>query len=536
MLTYRRRDAWLPLSFTWLAFALRVYHLGYQSLWRDEVDTLRFALRDLPALLTAFRKSGENGPLFFLALKPWLAMAGQTEFALRFPSALAGALSVPAIYVIAHRLVGRGAALVAALLTATAPYLVWYGQEAKMYALLVAIVPVSLWLTVRAAQKGGWWRWAFLYGLTSLGCYTHVLAALVIPVQVVWLLLIPSGARPTRRLATVGCYLALLVMPYLPMLWWQAWLWLSPTFQTGHAFVPLPGIVLALAIAFTRGVLPTTRAMWLATLMPAALALVAGVALGVFGWGVSAPVHGTPTTGPSRPTGTGGGHISARRAVALLLIWLALPVVAIYGVSLGMPIFTDRYLIWIMPAFLALVGLGTVTLARLWRPVGLAMLGAFLALNVAAVAAQASRPIKSDFRAAAAFVMQHRQPGDVLMFQIPHIRYAFTYYLEGRTGAMATPDALPLAEVDASGARDAAQAGRLLFFDGPYTNAGMSSESVAGQMARKTQGAPAVWLIASEVPLWDTRHIAEDWLAVHGSATDHAELARVTVTRYRLER
>jgi hypothetical protein len=217
-----------------------------------------------------------------------------------------------------------------------------------------------------------------------------------------------------------------------------------------------------------------------------------------------------------------------------LLIWLALPIVAIYGVSLGMPIFTDRYLIWTMPAFTVLVGLGAVTLARLWRPMGLAALGAVLAFNLAAVAAHASRPIKSDFRAAAHFVMEHRQPGDVLLFQMPYIRHTFAYYLEHRPDAAGAPDVLPLEEIDAEGAQNAGQAGRLLYFDGPYTNAGMSSASVAEQMAHKTRGAPAVWLIASEVPLWDTQHIAEAWLEAHGAPTDHAELARVAVTRYQL--
>jgi hypothetical protein len=55
------RTIWLPLAVTWLAFLLRVGGLLSQSLWRDEVDTLRFSTQALPALLEMFRKPGETG-------------------------------------------------------------------------------------------------------------------------------------------------------------------------------------------------------------------------------------------------------------------------------------------------------------------------------------------------------------------------------------------------------------------------------------------------------------------------------------------
>ena len=144
---------WLLLGLTWLAFGLRVVGITAQSLWRDEVDALIFATRPLPELLAMFRQPGQNGPFFFLTLRPWLAAAGQSEFALRFPSALAGALAVPILYALVRRLThDRRPAAIAALLMATAPYLVWYGQEAKMYAALTVLVPASLLLTLEVAS------------------------------------------------------------------------------------------------------------------------------------------------------------------------------------------------------------------------------------------------------------------------------------------------------------------------------------------------------------------------------------------------
>ena len=252
---------WLLLGLTWLAFALRVAGITAQSLWRDEVDALIFATRPLSELLAMFRQPGQNGPLFFLALRPWLAAAGWSEFALRLPSALAGALAVPIFYMLMRRLVhDRKPAAIAALLMATAPYLIWYGQEAKMYAALTVLAPASLLLTVEVSRRGGWWRWLLLYVITSLCFYTHLLAALIVPVQALWLLILPSApSRRLRRWLAVGLYLAALILPYLPLLRWQAPTWLSLTYQTGHPFVPLGDILLVLTSAFSRGVLPVEQ-------------------------------------------------------------------------------------------------------------------------------------------------------------------------------------------------------------------------------------------------------------------------------------
>jgi uncharacterized membrane protein len=431
-------------------------------------------------------------------MRPWLAATGHSEFALRFPSALAGALAIPVIYVIVRRLGGIRPALMACLLTATAPYLVWYGQEARMYAMLTVLVPLTLWLTLRAFERGGWWRWVLLYLLTSLSFYTHVLAAPVVLVQGTWfvclILLTPAGVRGKVSAARLHrfrwlaptLYLAALVLPYLPMAWWQAKLWLSPTFETGHLFVPLSHILTVLAVAFSRGILPVEQP---ATLLPAMLALLAGVGL----W----PVEQRQW-----------------RAVILLFAWLFLPPLSLFGISLGMPIFADRYVIWVMPAFLALWALGVSALTKAWRPLGLLTAGALLAFNLIGIWDQAQQPIKADFRSAAAFVAGHQRPGDLLIFQIPYIRFNFRYYSDQLTPSF----------------------DRLQGIDGPYTNDGLGEDAVAEIIATGTAQAPAVWLVASEMSMWDQRGLTQAWLASHGTVTDHAEFARVAVTRYDLRR
>jgi mannosyltransferase len=478
MTAKKRRDRLLPLVIAWLAFCLRVYHLDFQSLWRDEMDVLRFATRPLPESVATIVTPGENGPLFYIALHPWLAAAGQTEFALRFPSVCAGTVAVVLLYALVRRLAGVRPALLTALFAATAPYLTWYGQDAKMYALMTALIMLALWLTTEAVRRGGALRWVSLYAVTSASFTVHLLAVLAIPVQAAWLYLLPAKPR-AGRWRTASLYLALLILPYVVFLGWTARFWFDRLDAERYPFVPLTDTLAVMAARFSQGIVARSPLV----MLPSLLALVAGIAL----W---PQLHGR----------------AGRRTVLLLVIWLMLPLVAIYGVSLRVPMFLDRYMIWTMPAFLALAGLGAVALLRAWRPLGLATVGAILALNLVGVGHQAYRPIKSDFRGAAQYVAAYAQPEDRLIFQMPYNHFIFAYYFGELSG----------------------------WVDGPYTNGGMQEAAVEGYLAQEVGVAPATWLIASEAALWDRDGLTQAWLEDHGTVTARAEFARVTVTRYQM--
>ncbi|MCS6844999.1 MAG: glycosyltransferase family 39 protein [Caldilineales bacterium] len=495
-------DRWLLLALCLAGFAWRLIGLDFQSLWRDESDALLFAGRPWPELLRTFSRPGENGPLFFLALRPWLELAGRSEFALRFPSALAGVLAIPLTYVLARRLLRlTGAAhlavseptlsnvpLLAGVLTAVNPYLAWYSQEGKMYAGLVVLIlgaHLAFLAAVEAAAQPGprWlWRsapWWLLYlVLLALAALTHVLAVLVVAVHGLWLLAL--GRRYRRAWLPLLGTLALPALPYYALVgWWQLRLFLDPRFQTGHPAVSLPTMAEAMVVGFTLGVaIPPS-------VLPLALAiflLLAGLLL------------------------SGEGRRAAPRLSLMLAAWLAGPLLLLFAISLRKPMFTDRYLIWTLPAAAMTAAVGVAAVGRSWRRLGWAVLALLVGLGLAAGWRQTHTPIKSDFRAAAAHVRAHAQPGDRLLFLIPHIRPTFEYY------AGPQPDGV----------------------DGPYTNGGMTEAQLAEEMARSLQGASAVWLVASEAELWDRRGLVRAWLEAHGQVTHDRELTRVRVTRYAL--
>lgn len=120
------------------ALAIRLFRADAQSLWYDEGTSAQLATRSARAIVAA--AAGDiHPPLYYLLLAAWTRVFGHGVPALRALSAVLGAATVAAVIAIGRRLGGRRLALAAGALAATSPYLIWYGQEARMYVLAGAL-------------------------------------------------------------------------------------------------------------------------------------------------------------------------------------------------------------------------------------------------------------------------------------------------------------------------------------------------------------------------------------------------------------
>ena len=85
-----------------IGLAPRLYRLGAQSLWLDEGGTWSEVTgrtgKGWLALLGELFSKDAAYPLYHILLKVWVTLAGDSEWALRFPSALAGAATVTVLY------------------------------------------------------------------------------------------------------------------------------------------------------------------------------------------------------------------------------------------------------------------------------------------------------------------------------------------------------------------------------------------------------------------------------------------------------
>src|SRR5207247_3399200 len=114
--------------------------------WLAELVTVSLMRRSFGDLLHAIPHSEATPYLYYVLAWPWTRLFGSGEVGIRSLSALAGTATVVAAYGAGASLLSRRVGLLAAALVAVNPFLLWYSQEARAYALVTLFVSVGLWL------------------------------------------------------------------------------------------------------------------------------------------------------------------------------------------------------------------------------------------------------------------------------------------------------------------------------------------------------------------------------------------------------
>ncbi len=288
----------LLLALILFAFARLLWGLGAKALWLDETFSLQRAEASWPELLAGclpltdgvtWVKTIDQHPFaYFILLGLAVRTLGQSEFALRFPSALAATLAVPVIWALARRL-ARGrlrdlpatAPLWAALLMAVNPFYLWFGQEVRMYAQVGLLALFSTYLLLRWADAGTAGRrrlWLAGYGIALGGLLTsHYFSLLIVPPHAV--LILQEFRRRSWRWAWLAA-IALLILALLPG---SIALWLLArdlAAGTNWAQISLRILIPDLVNAFSLGLSVDLAQVWPLDVVYAALAL-AGAGYGL---------------------------------------------------------------------------------------------------------------------------------------------------------------------------------------------------------------------------------------------------------------
>ncbi|MGC8839401.1 MAG: glycosyltransferase family 39 protein, partial [Anaerolineae bacterium] len=227
-----RRGLWALGGLLLIALGLRLARLGFQPLWWDEGYSVAFATLPLAEMLRGTAVD-IHPPLYYALLHLWTAWFGTGPAALRAFSILAGLAAVPLAWVLGRRLAGCEAGWGAAVAVACSPFLIYYSQEVRMYALVAALgmgSALAHWDLLRRLERGGrppgglWAAYAML--LTGALC-TQYYAALLLLAQaaytVLWAWRAPGRWRSAWGVLAAQGLASLLFAPWVvyagPKLW-----------------------------------------------------------------------------------------------------------------------------------------------------------------------------------------------------------------------------------------------------------------------------------------------------------------------------
>jgi len=398
------------------AFLVGGYQIGGPSLWRDEAYTKDAIGRSVSQIFALLGHMDAVHGAYYLLMHVVAGGIGTSATALRFPSLCA--MTVTAAFTAA---IGRRAAvlaqapgaagsrrarvpaltgLLAGLVFATAPYMTYYAQMARSYAIVTMFATIASYLLLRAYPDGRWRWWAAYGAAVALAGASNVFGLLILAAHGVTLLLTDArgqagkgrriGRVPARWLAASAAAVVVLA-PLLRV---------ASREQKQIAWLSRPDS--ATIVTLFRDFAGSRY-----LIIPVALLALGGVAAGCL----------ADNWRPLNPA-------------AIALPWLTVPPFLLLAVSFVKPVYDVRYVEFCLPALAILVAAGLVGLIRLAERTRLARLGlawlptALVALGLAvlliapqhAIRQTSARP--DNLRLASAIVAAHEQPGDVV-FYIP---------------------------------------------------------------------------------------------------------------------
>lgn len=488
----RLRDAASVLGPAMLAAALCLIDLTSRSLGFDEAASVTIASQQGHALGAAIAHDGGNMSGYYVLLRLLTALFGTGPFIIRLPSVVAIAATAGLTALLGLRLFNRRAAVAAGVLTAVSLPLVFWGQDARGYAPMVALVTASFVAFValadtepgapinRGAQIG------YFASLTAAAYFSFV-AVLVIPAQLIAL------AWRRHALRRVGYTIAVSVIFWIPLMV------LAKLRGSGQLFwVPRPSYTVFKQVfeALTSaGLQPSFGARPL-TYVLLGITLAMWIAMAVSHIRIAARPR--PQAARSRPraerqvAGDNGDLVGAatpdpsahtRTEVwgqAVVLLWLAVPfAVALVESLITQPIFTPRNLLLAVPAASLTLAFG-LTDRRLPRRLALIAFVALVALR-ALVLAPTYAVSPEDWRYATKTVVTLARPGDCVAFYPLDSRMPFSYYVRSLGYEAAAPRPV----------FPAAQWSVVKPYVEEYRTLG------GAKLRRIVRGCPRLWLVAS---------------------------------------
>lgn len=387
---------YLPLFFILLGFVLKGLFLGSNSLGGDEPFSVYHSQQSLDQLFAIFQ-SENNPPLHFLLLHYWIKFFGISELSVRMPSLIFSAFTVLFIYRIGLRFFNLRVAVIASILFTFSNYQVLYAHEARAYAMMGFLTAVSMfyYLEIIHSKNQNNWKLFWFFLANTLLIYTHFFGFFILFVQFFFILLQRQLLRKYYRFLIL--FVGVMLITYFPFI-----LVVLQRFATsahgGTWLTPPSGInaLYEMLRAFSNA--PVTAVFTLTGML-------AGLVI----------LFVRRRQNPNRV------------ATRLILCWFYIPFLFMFGISYWIPMFLDRYLMFIAIGFPLLVAVSTDFIIQ--TPKFRLLIPALICL-LFIVTVKPNKTNKREVRETVQLVKQQENKETLVLVAPVHFSLNFIYYYD----------------------------------------------------------------------------------------------------------
>ena len=412
---------WLAVGCV-IAVAIAVRLACDRGIWLDEATTIDQAQMPFGQMLDVLRATDVHPPLYFALMWVIAHVAGTSEIVMRAPSLVAGTALVGVLYLLGRELYDRRAGLLAAALGSVAPFVVWYSQEARMYALFMLLAALATLAQVLILRRGGRRYWLMYAATAASLLWTQYFGVLFVGVQQIGFLLAAWSLRrrglPARGFVgawlSTGLLIVVAIAPVAPFAIDQ--------FQANQA----AGKGFHAPVNAGAAVSDPEQDV------PGVYSLLTNFAWGIGGYHSDATMAALTALWP---LGMLGGLLALGRArlpmSRLMIAYAVAPALALFVLGFAKPfVFEIRYFAGAVPLLLVLAARGATGWVR-GSGATIALSAVLLGtLGVAETDQQLNRsnPRTYDFPGALKQIEARQRPGDVVLYSPAFLGDVITYY------------------------------------------------------------------------------------------------------------
>lgn len=385
---------------------LRFYDLGGESLWFDEMVMLN-VVSD-PEILQEDIITGRP-PLMVLLGAVSIQIFGTSDAALRIIPALAGSLSLVAMFFVGRELFDDRVGLLATLFLAVSGFHIYHSQDFRYYAIQLLFMLLSYLFFARAMRDNRNINWFLVVVFNVLAYYSHIYAVFLFVGQGLFFLT-QWFRKPQHRLKWFISQVAivLLILPNFYIFFTRV---LNNPSEPGSNWIP--------PVTLSEPIASLVKFLFFDFSYFRLVPLLTAAAVLVFGTIVFIVQRGNRWPKAFRGLGGEVRHWVRDENSSLLMtvFWLVFPILLpfVYSIVLS-PVYLHRYVIGAMPAMFLLMAVVLLTIRHIIPVVVTA--GALLVVIIPGLVNFYRMDVKEQWGDSAAFVEINEQEGDVIAFAL----------------------------------------------------------------------------------------------------------------------